>query len=64
VCRDELGGLLGVQPQHVAAQHRQLAQQLRHEPAHREVPPGEQHQPHPVRVDVQLLVDEGDAGSR
>ena len=54
---DEADGLVVAEPEHVAAQDRQVTQQLEHQPREGQVPPGEQHDPEGVGVVVEPLVD-------
>ena len=57
-------GLLPAEPEHVAAQHGQVAQELGDETGDGQVPPGHEQDAEPLRVGVEPVRDQAHAGRR
>ena len=57
-------GLLPAEPEHVAAQHGQVAQELGDEPGDGQVPPGQEQDAEPLGVGVEPVRDQAHAGGR
>ena len=62
VLDDQSGGLGRVHAQELAAKGRGVPEELRHQPGERQVPSGEQQQPHVERCLVQAVVDHAQRG--